>query len=129
MDIFLLSIGWWNFLGSILMLGFLHEPFGQYILNGSTKIFAEKFVLSYWTRIWLGWASGLNIFFGLINIMAAKWEYPALKPFMVWSDLIAYSLFFALAIWGLRAGKLGPGAYSVFVIFGVWIGWALYVLF
>ncbi|MBC7862285.1 MAG: hypothetical protein IAF38_04870 [Bacteroidia bacterium] len=128
MNIFLLSIGWWNFAGSFMMLGFLYEPFGQNVLNRSTKLFNEKFVLSYWTKLWLFWASGLNIFFGLINIMAVKWGHVELKTFLVWSDLVAYSLFTTLAIWGLKTKKLGSGVYSVFVIFAGWMAWGIYCL-
>jgi hypothetical protein len=128
MDTFLLSIGWWNFIGSIMMLGFLYEPFGQSVLNNSTKIFSEKFTLNYWSRLWLVWATGLNIFFGLINIFAARWEYPELKTFLVYMDLFAYSIFLMLAIWGLKTKKLGSGGYSVLLIFTAWITWAIWVL-
>jgi hypothetical protein len=129
MDAYLLSIGWWNFFGSFLMLFFLHEPFGQKMLNEWTKIYCEKFTVNYWVRLWLFWAAGINVFFGLVNVMAVKWGYPEIKLFLTRCDIVAYTLFFMLAIWGYAKGKLGDGAWSVFVIFSGWIGWGIYVLY
>ncbi|MBK7811603.1 MAG: hypothetical protein IPO62_11560 [Saprospiraceae bacterium] len=51
MDTYLLAIGWWNFLGSLIMLGFIFEAFGQKVLNEWTLIFKDKFVLDYWGKL------------------------------------------------------------------------------
>lgn len=128
MDTYLLAIGWWNFAGSIMMLGFIYEPFGQKVLNEWTLMFKDKFTLDYWGKLWCFWASGLNIFFGLINILAVKWGYNDVKTFLIWFDIIAYLIFVGLVIWGLKAGRLGSGGYSAFVIFGVWIIWGFLVV-
>ena len=111
------------------MVELLHEPFGQNMLNNWTKIFSKQFVLNYWTKLWLFWAAGINIFFGLMNIMSVKWGHPEIKSFMAYTDLISYSCFFLLAIWGYRSKNLGTGAYSVFVIFAFWLAWDFKVLF
>lgn len=128
MDTYLLAIGWWNLAGSIMMLGFIHEPFGQKVLNEWTLMFKDKFTLDYWGKLWCFWASGLNIFFGLINIIAVKWGYNDVKTFLIWFDMIAYLIFVGLLIWGLKAGRLGSGSYSAFVVFGVWIIWGFLVV-
>ena len=73
MNTYLLAIGWWNLVGSIVMLGFLYQSFGQKMLNEWTLMFKDKFILDYWGKLWFVWAAGLNIFFGLVNIMAVKW--------------------------------------------------------
>lgn len=123
MDTYLLALGWWNFAGSILMLGFFYEPFGRKMLNEWTLIFKIPFSLDYWGRLWLMWAAGLNIFFGLINILSVKWGYNDVKVFLVSVDIIAYLIFIGLSIWGLRAGKCGPGIYTALAIFTFWIIW------
>lgn len=123
MDTYLLSVGWWNFIGSMMMMVMLYQPFGQKLLVDWTKIFKDNFVLDYWGRLWLFWASGLNILFGLINIMAVKWGYTDVKSFIIWMDLASYLTFTCLSIWGLIAGRLGSGVYSVFAIFGMWMIW------
>ena len=71
------------------------------------------------------WAIGLNIFFGLLNILAVKWGYIEVKTFLIWFDIIAYLMFVGLAIWGIKAKRTGEGIYSAFIIFGVWIIWGL----
>ena len=124
MDTYLLAIGWWNFIGSIMMLGMFYEPFGQKMLNEWCLMFKDKFTLDYWAKLWFGWASGLNIFFGLVNIMAVTWGYNEVKIFLIWLDIIAYLIFVGLVVWGLKAERLlRPGAYSAFAIFGIWIVW------
>jgi hypothetical protein len=75
MDTYLFSLGWWNFAGSILMIGFFYQPFGKKVLNDWAKIFNTEFALDYWGKFWLTWSIGLNIFFGLTNIYAAKLNY------------------------------------------------------
>ena len=128
MNNYLLAIGWWNFAGSFMMIGFFHESFGKKMLNEWTKIFSTEFKLDYWSRFWLMWSIGLNIFFGLINIYAAKWGYVDVQKFLICSDILAYLLFVGLAIWGIKSKRTGADIYSVFVIFGVWIVWGLAVL-
>lgn len=129
MDIFLNSIGWWNFLGSIIMLGFLNEEFGHKMLNKWTRIFVLRFKLNYWSKLWLFWAAGINIFFGLINIKGAQWDFMELKLFLIYSDICAYVVFILLVIWGIQAKKLGSGVASVLIIFLFWISWAVFVLY
>lgn len=129
MDTFLLAVGWWNFVGSFFMLTFFNENFGKKVLNESTKIFVTEFTLDYWAKFWLAWAIGLNIFFGLINIYAVKWGYLEVKQFLICVDLIAYALFFLLAVWGLIAKRCGSGIYSVFIVFAFWIVWGCWALY
>lgn len=111
-----------------MMLFALNEAFGKKLFNEWTQIFREEFTLGYWTRLWLFWAAGLNIFFGLINVLAAHWNFIPLKIFMVYADLAAYAVFLALAIWGKISGKCGSGVYAAWVIFTGWIAWGIVAL-
>ena len=45
MDNYLLALGWWNFIGSFMMLAMLYQPFGQQLLNKWTYIFKEKLII------------------------------------------------------------------------------------
>lgn len=125
MNNYLTAIGWWNFAGSIIMLGLFNENFGKKMMNDWCKIFKTEFVLDYWGKFWMGWAIGLNIFFGLMNILSVAWGVREIKTFLIYSDLVAYTCFFGLAIWGMKAGRTLSGIYSVFVIFGFWIVWGV----
>ena len=128
MDNYLLAIGWWNLVGSFFMLSFFNLNFGRKVFNEWTKIFAIDFELDYWSKFWMAWAIGLNIFFAIVNIYTVKWGYVEIKLFCIIFDLIAYFLFMGLAIWGVVAKRCGSGIYSVFVIFTIWIGWGIYAL-
>lgn len=123
MNYYLQALGWWNLIGSLMMIGFFNEAFGKKVLNEWTKIFATEFRLDYWSKFWLAWAIGLNIFFASINILAAGWDLLQLKQFIVCFDLFAYLAFIGLAIWGVKAKHCGAGIYSVYVIFSIWIVW------
>ncbi len=125
MNNFLLTVGWWNFGGSLVMLCTLNEAFGKKLYNEWTKIFKPEFTLDYWGKLWLFWAAGINVFFGLVNVMAVKWGYAEIKEFLVYTDIVSYSAFLLLAVWGHVAGRCGSGIYSVYVIFSFWISWAV----
>ncbi len=127
MDNFLLAIGYWNLFGSIMMMFFLNENFGKKVLNEWTRIFAEEFKLNYWVKFWLFWAAGINIFFGLINVMAVSWGYAEVKLFLLRMDILAYLIFIVAAFWGWKEGRLGSGIYSVILIFSGWLIWATLV--
>ena len=128
MDNYLLAVGWWNFVGSIMMLAMLYQPFGKKVLNEWCAFFKPEFVLDYWGKLWFFWAAGLNVFFGLINIKSVQWGYDEVKSFLIWADLVAYFICIGLVIWGMKEGKMGSGVYSVLVIFSAWIAWGLWVV-
>jgi hypothetical protein len=48
MNTYLLAIGWWNLVGSILMLGLFNEWFGKKIFNEWSKIISTEYKLDYW---------------------------------------------------------------------------------
>jgi hypothetical protein len=127
MDEFMIALGSWNFFGALLMIGFFNVSFVKKIMNDWTRIFVTEFTLDYWSKFWMGWAIGLNIFYGLINICAGYWLTPVeLKVIIILFDVLAYSTFLVLAIWGHRSGRCGAGIYSVYVIFGFWIAFGIF---
>lgn len=93
-----------------------------------TKMFKDDFKLDYWGKLWLMWAAGINIFFGLINILSVHWGHLDVMTFLTQMDVGIYIVFVGLVIWGMKAGRMGSGAWSAFVIFGVWIGWGIFSL-
>lgn len=129
MNTYFTILGWWNLIGSLLMIGFFNESFGKKVLNDWTRIFATEFKLDYWSKFWLAWAIGLNIFFALINILVAYYDVKVLMLFILIFDLIAYAAFISLAVWGALLNHLGKGINSVFIIFFFWLAWGICLLF
>lgn len=128
MNNYLLTLGWWNLVGSLFMLTFFNPEFGNKVLVEWTRIFKIKYEPGYWGHFWLGWTIGLNLFFALVNIFASQCHVIELKQLCVYFDLFAYLLFVGLTIWGIKTNKCGSGIYSVFIIFGGWIVWGITTL-
>lgn len=128
MDTYLLSLGWWNFAGSILMIGFFYQSFGKKMLNDWTKIFNTEFVLDYWGKFWLTWSIGLGIFFGLVNIYAAKLNYVEVKEFLIWLDVVAYIFLMGLSLSQIKAKRTSSGIYVALLVFAFWISWGVWAL-
>ena len=126
MNNYLLSLGWWNFAGSILMVGFFYQSFGKKMMNGWTKIFNTEFVLDYWGKFWLTWSIGLGIFFGLVNIYSAKLDYTEVKEFLIWLDVIAYICLMGLSLSQIKAKRTGSGIYGVLLVFAFWSSWGVW---
>jgi len=126
MESYLIALGSWNLLGSLMMIGFFNEAFGRKMLNDWTKMFTIEFKLDYWSKFWLGWAIGLNIFFGMVNIFAAFYSMTEMKVMIICFDLFAYAMFICLAIWGIKVGRCASGIYSALFIFVIWIGWGIF---
>lgn len=128
MDTYLLSLGWWNFTGSILMIGFFYQSLGKKILNDWTKILNTEFVLDYWGKFWLTWSIGLGIFFGLVNIYAAKLNYVEVKEFLIWLDVVAYIFLMGLSLSQIKAKRTSSGIYVALLVFAFWISWGVWSL-
>jgi len=128
MDNYLLTLGVWNLIGSLLMLTFINDSIGNKILVEWSQLFKEKYRTEYYGKLWVVWAAGVNIFFALINLLCINWNILEIKEFVIWADIIIYILFILLSIIGLKAGKLGNGIYIGFLIFITWILWGLSVI-
>lgn len=128
MDNYLLSLGWWNLAGSILMIGFFYQSFGKKILNDWTKIFSTEFALDYWGKFWLTWSIGLGIFFGLVNIYAANLDHLEVKGSLIWFDVLAYICLLALSLSQIIVKRTGSGIYGVLLVFAFWISWGVWAL-
>lgn len=129
MESFIATLGWWNLIGSVMMFFFLNERFGSMVLVESTGIFKGPFRLDYWGKLWLAWAAGANLFFGIVHILTVHYKFYPLMIWIVWNDVIIYVTFILLSVWGIRAGRMGKGAFSVFIVFGIWLSWSLYSLY
>jgi hypothetical protein len=127
MDTYLLALGWWNLAGCVFMLCLFNQSLGHKLLVEWTGIFTEPYQVTYYSKLWLFWAIGLNVFFGLMNVMAAKWYYLEVQRFVVAADVVSYVLFVALGIWGLQSKKCGNGMYIGFAIFIAWAAWGYLV--
>ena len=128
MSLYLQSLGWWNLVGSVLIFFFLNEKIGNAILVKWGGLFKEEFTHNFYSRLWICWAAGMNIFFALVNIYSPIWNVQELMNFIVYFDIISYSIFVFLVIRTLVNKTAGVGMYLALLIFLVWIGWGISTL-
>ena len=129
MDLYLKNVGYWNLIGSLLMFLFFSRALGNRILVNWSQIFRERYELNYYSKLWLLWAIGLNLFFAIINILAAWWSFEELKLFLIRADVIIYLIFIGLTVRGLVIKQLGAGAYVALIIFAAWSFWGIATLY
>lgn len=127
MDTYLLAVGYWNLAGSIMMMGMISPYIGNKMLVEWSRIFSAQFQLGFYGKLWLFWAAGLNIFFGVTHITAATWD-EAIQMFFIKADIVIYIIFILLGIWGIIAKKCGIGIYVAFGVFLIWIGWGMILI-
>ena len=53
MDLYLKAIGWWNLIGALFMLVFLSESIGNKVLVEWSKIFTEKYSVTYYVKFFI----------------------------------------------------------------------------
>ena len=125
---FLLVVGAWNFGGSLMMLGFVNEKFAHNVLVKWSGIFKETYTVNAYGRMWFIWAASLNVFFGLLDMLAWHWQFDPLGVCLSLMTLSAYLVVLILSIVALIRKKAGPGIYFTIALFTAWIVWGVYGL-
>lgn len=119
---YLIFIGIMNALGTLLLLGALHQNFADGLLRRWTYLLPAQtpYQHSAYGRIWLWWAIiGAAVFAGW-NLAAAAWP-PEFARVIVLGDIFAYGIFELLAIGGTLSPRFGPG---IWIAHGLWLGQA-----
>src|SRR5262245_42870519 len=111
MNAYLLALGWWNLVGCGFMLLLLHPKWGPKLMNECVAVLSEPYNVDFYAALWVFWATGLNVFYALINILSVGWEFAPLMRFTAWTDVISYCIFLALGIRTHVRGKAGKGIY------------------
>jgi len=125
---FFLSLGIYNLVGSIFLLTFLSNRFGNLVLFKYFKIFSDPYKIDSPGVLWLTWVVVFNVFFSLLNILAIRWDLQAQSDLLI-LDLITYVVFLLLTIIALFSPRYSIGMYFNFPIFLFWIIWGLYLCF
>ncbi|MBD1847707.1 hypothetical protein H6F89_30805 [Cyanobacteria bacterium FACHB-63] len=125
--IFLLSIGYWNLMGSIALYLMLNKAIADRLLREWTWIIAAPYEVGRYGNLWLVWAATTNTFFGAINLFAAHWE-SMNQIAVIWADLFVYGVFLLSAIVVLKGNDYGKGHFINIGLFIFWSLWAVYLL-
>lgn len=125
---FLLALGSWNLIGSIVLYLMLNEAIADRILRIWTEIITYPYRAGKYGSFWLLWAATTNAFFGMVNIVATYWEL-ASKITVIYGDLFVYSALLLPMLVALKNENYGRGLYISILLGIAWIGGAIYCLF
>lgn len=125
---FLLAIGYWNLIGSIILYLMLNPAIADKVLRQWIEIITIPYDVGKHGSLWLVWAASTNIFFSIVNIAAAHWEETSQRT-VIWGDLFVYGILLLSMIAVFNHENYGKGLY-VSIFLGIfWILWAGYSLF
>lgn len=123
MTTFLTAMGWYNLAGVPFLLLCTSTAWGQRVLGPWSEIVRPPYSLGEHGVLWVWWSASLNAFFGVVNVLAARWPASAQRA-IVWLDLALYALFLVLALAASRSPRWGRGVRFCVGLFSFWIVWA-----
>lgn len=126
-DVFLLSIGFWNLIGSIALFLMLNKAIADKLLRKWTWMITAPYDIGQYGNLWLLWAATTNTFFGAINLFAAHWESTS-QIAVICGDLFVYGSLLIPAIVVLKSNDYGKGHFINVGLCVFWSLWAVYLL-
>lgn len=120
METFLLGIGWYNLLGSFILLAMVRPGLADLVFTRLTEIGRVPHQAGPFGAIWIWWAGVTNLFLGVVMVRATAW------PSEVQGEVALGALgVYALMELGLIAaharGRMPLGR-GVWVTHGLWLG-------
>lgn len=125
MSDFLLWIGLYNLIGSIMLMAMHFERIADTLLRRATEIIAEPYLHGAYGRLWLWWAATMNLFVGVVMLLATRWEAVVQKEIIL-AVVGIYVLMYLVMVFGGRKPKYGSGIYVTHVLWLIQIAWGIY---
>uniref|UniRef100_A0A832H3B3 TspO protein n=1 Tax=Oscillatoriales cyanobacterium SpSt-402 TaxID=2282168 RepID=A0A832H3B3_9CYAN len=125
---FLLAIGCWNLIGSIVLYFMLNPAIADKILRQWIELITVPYEVGKYGSLWLVWAASTNMFFSVINVLAIHWA-RASQVVVICGDLFVYGILLLSMIVVLNDKGYGRGLYISIFLSIFWMLWAVYSLF
>lgn len=125
MSDFLLWIGLYNLIGSIMLMAMHFEKIADILLRRATEIIAEPYLHGAYGRLWLWWAATMNLFVGVVMLLATRWE-KVVQQEIILAVVGIYVLMYLVMVFGGRKPKYGSGIYVTHVLWLIQIVWGIY---
>jgi hypothetical protein len=122
---FLLWIGAYNVLGSLVLMAMHSERVAELVLRRGTEIVPGPYRHEGFARMWLWWAAGTNLFLGVVMVRALAWPL-AVQREVTLLAVGVYALLWLVAVAGLRRPRYGRGIYALHPLWLGQIGWGLW---
>lgn len=123
MTTYLTVMGWYNLAAIPLLLLCTSTVWGQRVLGPWSEIVRPPYSIGDHGVLWVWWSAVINIFYGAVNVLAARWPASAQRA-VVWLDLAMYAVFLVLALAASRSPHWGRGVRFCVGLFSFWIVWA-----
>ena len=124
---FLFWIGWYNALGVLLLVGFQHEGFADFMLRRATEVIAQEYTHGPFGRMWLWWATAGNAFLGAVMLLALRWP-PSAQYDVAMGVVALYLVMWLVLLFGARSPRYGRGVYVCHALWIGQMGWGVWAL-
>ncbi len=127
MSAFLLWIGAYNALGSVLLMVMHFDIVADAVLRRGTEMVKERYEHQGFSRMFLWWAAMVNLFMGAVMVRAAKW------PFEIQKEVTLFAIGVYLIGWlagtiGMRPPRYGRGRHAIHPLWLGQAGWGAWAL-
>ena len=127
MNQFLLYIGIYNVIGSLVLMTLNSEKITDTLLRKYTEIINEPYTHGPFGRLWLWWAASSNLFLGLIMILSTRWDEKAQKEVIILA-IITYVIMYLIMLFGGKKPKYGRGVIVTHALWILQITWGLWAI-
>ena len=111
LNTFLYAIGIYNIIGGFFMFTLLYEPIAESFCR-ICELFTATYHSTKESTLWLLWAAWLNTLYGMMNIVALRWDSMAKQDLLV-GNIILYTFFIGLTFMAWRLLNMTVGFYSI----------------
>jgi hypothetical protein len=129
MDAFLHGLGWYNLLGSLLLLAMVRPRLADLVFTRLTENGRVPHDAGPFGAVWLWWAGATNLFLGVVLVRAVDW--PAAIQREVALGAIAVYALMEVGLIAAHVRRRMPLGRGVWVTHGLWLGqlgWAVAAL-
>lgn len=125
---FLLAIGYWNLIGSVVLYFMLNPAIADTILRQWIEIITVPYEVGKYGSLWLVWAASTNTFFSVMNVFAVHSAH-ASQIVVICGDLFVYGILLLSMLAVFNNKSYGRGLYVSICLSIFWMLWAIYALF
>lgn len=128
MSSFLLWIGLYNLLGSLVLMAMQDVRVADWVMRKGTEMVAEPYEHGRFGLLWLWWAATSNAFLGAIMVLATRWPAEAQREVVIGVVVVYAIMYVVCAIGGRRRPPWGRGVVSLHVLWPAQMGWGVWGL-
>lgn len=128
MAAFLLWIGLYNLLGSLLLMAMHDQRLADWLLSKGTQMVSEPYEHGRFGRLWLWWAATSNMFLGAVMMLASRWPTDIQREVTIMALAVYAIMYVVCIVGGRKRPPWGPGVASLHVLWPAQMAWGVWAL-